>query len=460
MGCTGHHSHTDEDGNEVYMPCETHPMVEEDMGVELEDLIAKGWKIESIGPVQNIEALNQMAKESFSKITKEEFYVIKSNPNGFSALDTPGGNKVRFIYAVGPGMGAKLIRTSRDFCRRMLGGRQFVFRYEDILDLNAQIFAQDSTSRKIIPRPKGTDPDIFQWKGGANCRHMWIQLIFSSGLPDEGYDKPITNDIKKMEREAALVTPANGQSGNVNPKARPVTGDRLEAFASDVMPEYWDDPELIPVGYLQGLPVFDEIVDAQDASYFLNCGGVTEEVIYSGKKRFQACSYSAKKADKQEQIFKSIDEKRMVYTPLMIPNILIPRIDDITGERYFVKFKPEVIEKIQQKFMIEQRLRETNYEHTDVKFKDIVMVESWIVGGDSDKAYSLGFTKEQLPEGTWMAGYKFLDTDEADEVWNNYVKKGKVKGASVEGNFILNFSRQEKDEYLLQEIINILTKIK
>ena len=88
------------------------------------------------------------------------------------------------------------------------------------------------------------------------------------------------------------------------------------------------------------------------------------------------------------------------------------------------------------------------------------MVESWIVGGDSDKAYSLGFTKEQLPEGTWMAGYKFLDTDEADEVWNNYVKKGKVKGASVEGNFILNFSRQEKDEYLLQEIINILTKIK
>jgi phage head maturation protease len=59
-----------------------------------------------------------------------------------------------------------------------------------------------------------------------------------------------------------------------------------------------------------------------------------------------------------------------------------------------------------------------------------------------------------------MAGYKFLDTDEADEVWNNYVKKGKVKGASVEGNFILNFSRQEKDEYLLQEIINILTKIK
>jgi hypothetical protein len=459
MGCSGHHTHTDENGNEVYMACEMHPEVQSDMGVELEDLIAKGWKIESIGSVQNIEQINEMAKSAFSKITREEFYQIKSNPNGFSALDQPGGNKIRFIYAVGPGMGAQLIKTSRDFCKRMLGGRQFVFRYEDILELNAQLSAEDGSSRKIIPRPKGTNPDIFQWKGGANCRHIWIQLIFSSGTPDEGYDKEITNDKKKMEREAALVSPSAGQGGNVNPKARTVRGDRMEAFASELMPEYWEDPELIPVGYIQGLPIFDNIVDAQDASYFLNCGGVTEEVEFMGTRKFQACSYSAKKAEKQEQIFKSIDEKRMVYTPLMIPNILIPRLDDITGERYFVKFKPEVIQKIQQKFMIEQRLRETNYEHTDQKFSDIVMVESWIVEGDSDKAYSLGFSKEQIPVGSWMAGYKFLDSEEADMVWENYVKKGKVKGASVEGNFILNFSRVKKDEYLLLEIINILKDI-
>jgi len=459
MGCSGHHTHTDEDGNEVYMACETHPMVDEDMGVELEDLIAKGWKIESIGPVQNIEAINDLAREAFSKITEEEFYSIKTDPNGFSALDQPNGNKIRFIYAVGPGMGAQLIRTSRDFCKRMLGGRQFVFRYEDILELNAQITAEDS-DRKIIPRPKGTSPSIFEWKGGANCRHLFLQLIFSSGLPDGGYEGTITNDTKKMEREASLVMPASGQSGNVNPKARPVSGDRMEAFGMEELPEYWNDPELIPVGYVQGLPVFDDVVDAQDASYFLNCGGVTEEVEYMGKQRFQACSYRTQKTEKQSQIFKAIVEKKMIYTPLMIPNILIPRMDDVTNERYYVKFKPEVIEKIQQKFMIEQRLRETNYEHTDRKFKDIVMVESWIVGKENDKAYELGFTKEQIPTGSWMAAYKFLDTPEADEVWENYVKKGKIKGASVEGNFILNFSREEKDEYLLSEIINILKKIK
>jgi hypothetical protein len=179
-----------------------------------------------------------------------------------------------------------------------------------------------------------------------------------------------------------------------------------------------------------------------------------------GKTMFQSCSTKMKKeTPKQEQIFRTIKEKRMIYTPLMIPNILIPRMDDVSGERYFVKFTPQVIEKIQQKFMIEQRLRDTNLEHTDKKFSDAVMVESWIVDGDSDKAYSLGFTKDQIPVGTWMGGYKVLETNEGNEIWDKYIKSGKVKGASVEGNFILNFSREKTDEYLLEQIINILNEI-
>jgi hypothetical protein len=453
LGCSGSHEHMDQEGNVVYMACETHPQPTEDMGVELEDLLAQGWRIESVGPTENIVAIQQRAQEAFSKVTKEEFYQITTNPNGPSSLDY-GGSKIRYIYAVGPGMGAQLIRTSREFCKRMLGGRQFVFRYEDILALNAQITAQDFTERKIIPRPKGTEPDIFQWKGGANCRHIWIELIFSTGNPDERYEKPLSNDKRKMERDAALVLPADGQSGNVNPKATPIKGDRMEAFGAD----YWDNEDLTPVGYVQGLPIFDSLLEAQDASYFLNCGGITEPVDFMGERKFQACSYSAKKAEMQDQMFKSIEEKRLIYTPLMIPNILIPRMDEVTRERYFVKFKPEVIEKIQNKFMIEQRLRETNYEHTNKKYQDIVMVESWIVKGDKDKAYELGFTKEQIPVGTWMAGYKVLDTKQGDELIK-LIKNGKVRGSSVEGNFILNFSREKNDEYLLEQIINTIKQI-
>jgi hypothetical protein len=159
------------------------------------------------------------------------------------------------------------------------------------------------------------------------------------------------------------------------------------------------------------------------------------------------------------QSFAADKDQRMIYTPLMIPNILIPRYDEVSKERYYVKFTPETIQKIRDKFMIQLRGRMTNYEHTDKKFEDIVMVESWIVEGENDKAYQLGFTKEQIPFGTWMGAYKVLDTPEGDTVWNEYVKPGKVKGASVEGNFILNFSQQTQDDYLLSSIINILKQI-
>ena len=175
-------------------------------------------------------------------------------------------------------------------------------------------------------------------------------------------------------------------------------------------------------------------------------------------KRKSEVAYIISQQGMSKMGFKSDDEKRMVYSPLMIPNILIPRLDD-NNEKYFVRFTPEVIEKIQNLYMIEKRLDRTNYEHTEKKMESVVMVESWIVSGESDKAYELGFTKDNVPMGTWMAGFKVLDTEEGDYIWNEFIKKGKVKGFSVEGNFIMNFSRQENDEYLLQEIINIIKQI-
>jgi hypothetical protein len=130
-----------------------------------------------------------------------------------------------------------------------------------------------------------------------------------------------------------------------------------------------------------------------------------------------------------------------------------------TEAKVVAMLKEKGIEKIAQKFLIELRNRETNYEHSDKKFNDIVMVESWIVSGEKDKAYELGFTKEQIPFGTWFAGYRVLETEEGNEVWE-MIKSGKVKGASVEGDFLLKFSRHKTDEYLLEQIINILKKIK
>jgi len=58
-----------------------------------------------------------------------------------------------------------------------------------------------------------------------------------------------------------------------------------------------------------------------------------------------------------------------------------------------------------------------------------------------------------------MVGYKILDTPQGDIIWNDFIKTGKVKGLSAEGAFLMNFSRDKMDEYLLEEIINILNQI-
>jgi len=566
-GCDGYHEHTDEDGNVVYMSCTTHDETM-DNGVELEELLEMGWEIESAIPMSEAMMTDKFSK-MVSDTTEEKFYTIVAKPNEESTLDYMG-KKVRFIYSTGirRNGGGAIVPTSRMFCRRMLGGRQFVFRLEDILGLNAQITGEDS-ARKIIPRPKGTSPDILTWKGGANCEHYWTELTFSNPNPDEAYTAKITNQPNLESRKAALVVPAAGQSGQVNPQADPARGARdtfstgaarlimvdvdgtlfngtrpnqnaidwvnekykgyriviltgrpesqrrsteaelakygvkydrlvLSDRSTNQAPEFKRDfvkglldervpvsyvvddnattlkymrelgvntlaptqleQTAVPVGYLQGLPIFDDVQDASDFSYQMGCGGITEELEYMGRKRFQACKYGIDKQESQFS-FKTLDEKRMVYSPVMVPNILIPRIDEYTGERYFVKFSPESIEKIQRKFMIEKRLDKTNLEHTDKKFQDIVMVESWLVEGDQDKAFQLGFERNDIPNGTWFVGYKVLDTPEGDKIWNDYIKKGKVRGLSAEGNFLMKFHRVSQDEYLLERIINILKQI-
>lgn len=176
-------------------------------------------------------------------------------------------------------------------------------------------------------------------------------------------------------------------------------------------------------------------------------------------KRKSEVAYIISQQEMNKQFFGSEPDKRMIYSPLMIPNILIPRIDEDTNEKYFVRFTPQSIEKMAQLYMIEKRLDQTNYEHTNQKMNSVILVESWIVSGESDKSYQLGFERDDIPNGTWMGGFKVMDTPEGDIIWNDFVKTGRVKGFSVEGEFLMKFSRQEKDEYLLQEIINIIQEI-
>lgn len=260
------------------------------------------------------------------------------------------------------------------------------------------------------------------YKGGPECVHAFVEYEVRRR---RGTDGDLITDIIR-------IGPVPGLPGTP-PRSMPLQGYYSEETRAKSKRAY--AIERSKAGFSATL---------MDDSQVKKCFGDLCQVGFSKSK---------------DQMFAAVEEKRMLYTPLMIPGILIPRIDEVTREKYFVRFTPDTISRIAKKFAMEGRNRMTNYEHSDQKFKDIVMVESWIVEGENDKAYELGFTKEQVPVGSWMGGYYVLETPEGEDVWINYIKNGKVRGASVEGNFILNFSALKDDDYLLGQIINILKNI-
>jgi len=428
IGCDGHHTHVDEDGEVMYMPCEVHPTPE-----DVYDF--SKWDKEDLEIKEHFDFIRQTQPEEFERIlnpllrgyTEQEIYSMNlKRPTKFYLYEKVDSGE-----------------PTRQFCESIEG------RYFRISQIYALQDRNTEFGHNRQPYSK------WMYKGGPNCVHAWHEYTFlrrqktdegmakgtpgipPKRLPNNGYFSPET----KRRSEVAYIIEQKQRQG--------MSRQDFELIG-----------EFEPLGWNGDYPLYIDGGIASDVSYLLGCGGITEQVEYGDRMVFQACSFKGKKTDlgKEGQMFASVPEKRMIYTPLMIPNILIPRVAE-DGERYFVKFTPETIEMIQQKFMLEQRLRSTNYEHTNRKFNDVVMVESWIVEGDMDKAYQLGFTKEQIPVGTWFGGFKVLETPEGEMIWNELIKPRKVKGASVEGNFLLNFSQVTSDEYLLKTIINILNNI-
>ncbi len=87
------------------------------------------------------------------------------------------------------------------------------------------------------------------------------------------------------------------------------------------------------------------------------------------------------------------------------------------------------------------------------------LVESWLVEDEvHDKSRKYGMN---VPVGTWMGAVKVNN----DEIWNEYVKTGKVKGFSIEGYFAdkmerpkdpVGLSEDKEADKLLNQIKDIL----
>ena len=127
--------------------------------------------------------------------------------------------------------------------------------------------------------------------------------------------------------------------------------------------------------------------------------------------------------------FATVDqEKRIVLGAALVPNKMILRKDKETGELYYVYFTKETIAKTAEKFFKQKLQDQSTLQHA-IPLEGVTAVESWIVEDevhDKTRKYNLSY-----PVGTWVVASKIYN----DEVWENYVKTGKVMGYSIEGNY-------------------------
>jgi len=486
-GCKSYHVHKDADGNEVYMSCATH-----DELVDYEFTFAD-YTDEEVELLQAFSVLKEKSPEKFEAVvgamrgaTEQEIYRRNhKNPTAYFLYER--------ILSGAP---------DRDFCTS-IENRYFRRMEIDLLrDINREFGHEKQPYSKWL------------YKGGPNCVHAWHKFLFQEGnkadmgmaegnagippkaMPNNGYYSPET---KRRSEIAYIISQENMSAEFTKGSSNVIISDIDDTLVKGITPnkdliEYlnskWSSNRIVILSGRKssrrgetireldrwGIRFDDLILNDTDknspefkwskAQELMNKKFNIIEVIennpstVAGYRKLGLNVKSPNSFSEQPLVigFKAEEEKRMLYSPVMIPGILIPRLSE-DNEKYFVRFSPESVERIQQKYMIEQRLRNTNYEHTDHTFNDVVMVESWIVTGDSDKAYSLGFTKKDIPKGTWMVGYKVLDTKEGDIIWNDYIKTGKVKGLSIQGQFLMNYSRVNYDEYLLDEIINIIKTI-
>ena len=142
-------------------------------------------------------------------------------------------------------------------------------------------------------------------------------------------------------------------------------------------------------------------------------------------------------------------EKRILMGALLIPNKPIYRKKG--EEEYYIYFSRDTVAKASQLYLMNGNQSKATLEHQHT-INGLTLVESWLVEDEvHDKSRKYGLN---VPVGTWMGAVKVNNED----IWNNFVKTGKVKGFSIEGYFadkmerpkepVNDFEEEEAEEML------------
>tara|TARA_R100000329_G_scaffold139109_1_gene120871 strand:+ start:298 stop:1482 length:1185 start_codon:yes stop_codon:yes gene_type:complete len=148
-------------------------------------------------------------------------------------------------------------------------------------------------------------------------------------------------------------------------------------------------------------------------------------------------------------------EKRILMGALLVPNKPIYRKKG--EEEYYIYFSKNTVEKASQLYLMNGNQSKATLEHQHT-INGLTLVESWLVEDKvHDKSVKYGLN---LPIGTWMGAVKVNN----EEIWNNFVKTGKVKGFSIEGYFADKMERPKEpindfEEEEAEEMLSVIRSI-
>ena len=142
------------------------------------------------------------------------------------------------------------------------------------------------------------------------------------------------------------------------------------------------------------------------------------------------------------------EEQRILMGAILIPGQPIYRNQD--GHEFNIVFPKETIKQVQQNFALKGYQSNSTIEHSGKQIENVTFVESWVKEDEvHDKSVHYGFNE---PVGSWFGLMKVNN----DEIWNDYVKTGKVKGFSIDGVFDMEKVNLKSEYMNLETIVNAI----
>lgn len=197
------------------------------------------------------------------------------------------------------------------------------------------------------------------------------------------------------------------------------------------------------------MKIIELILDEQNIDAGVNAISIVEQPAIES-------DFIALSKEQEVKLASVNEEKRILMGAALIPNKTIYRRNG--DEEFYVYFSQDTIRKASQLFLKSGNQNKSTLEH-QMKLSGLTVVESWIVE-DSEKDKSSIYNLS-MPVGTWMVSVKV----DNEEVWNDFVKTGKVKGFSIEGYFAdktelakvdikeeLAAIEKEEAEYILSQV--------